>query len=40
LQTSSSEIVVTWDTFVDVEEQDRSMHSTGITRYMVSIGKR
>ncbi|XP_052095905.1 uncharacterized protein LOC127731087 [Mytilus californianus] len=37
-QTSSSDISITWDSFIDVEEHDKSMHSTGISKYVVSVG--
>ncbi|CAC5375358.1 unnamed protein product [Mytilus coruscus] len=37
-QTSSSDLYVAWDSFIDVEEQDHSMHSSGIRQYSISIG--
>ncbi|XP_071153805.1 uncharacterized protein [Mytilus edulis] len=37
-QTSSSDISITWDSFIDVEEHDKAMHSTGISKYVVSVG--
>ena len=38
-QTSSSDIFVSWDSFTDVEEQGNSMHSSGINKYLISVGK-
>ncbi|CAG2198378.1 unnamed protein product [Mytilus edulis] len=38
-QTSSSDIFVTWDSFIDVEEAGYSSHSSGVSRYLVSVGK-
>ena len=38
-QTSSSDIFVSWDSFTDVEEQRNSMHSSGINKYLISVGK-
>ncbi|CAC5401969.1 unnamed protein product [Mytilus coruscus] len=37
-QISSSDISITWDSFMDVEEHEKSMHSTGISKYVVSVG--
>ncbi|XP_078661603.1 uncharacterized protein LOC144905733 [Branchiostoma floridae x Branchiostoma belcheri] len=37
-QSSSSEIVVRWDSFVDLEEHGTSRHVSGIRTYMCAIG--
>ncbi|XP_078621331.1 uncharacterized protein LOC144887808 [Branchiostoma floridae x Branchiostoma japonicum] len=37
-QSSSSEIVVKWDSFVDLEEHGTSHHISGIRTYMCAIG--
>ncbi|XP_076075248.1 uncharacterized protein LOC143046131 isoform X2 [Mytilus galloprovincialis] len=37
-QTSSSDITVSWDSFIDVEEESHAMHSSGIKQYFISIG--
>ncbi|CAG2197001.1 unnamed protein product [Mytilus edulis] len=37
-QTSSSDLYVAWDSFIDVEEPDHSMHFSGIRQYSISIG--
>ncbi|XP_078578622.1 uncharacterized protein LOC144863374 [Branchiostoma floridae x Branchiostoma japonicum] len=37
-QTSTSEMIVYWDAFVDVEEHGRSSHHSGIHKYEVAIG--
>ncbi|CAC5375018.1 unnamed protein product [Mytilus coruscus] len=37
-QTTSSDIFITWDSFIDVEEAGYSSHSSGVSRYLVSIG--
>ncbi|XP_076075242.1 uncharacterized protein LOC143046127 [Mytilus galloprovincialis] len=37
-QTSSSDLYVAWDSFIDVEDTDHSMHFSGIRQYSISIG--
>ncbi|XP_072048763.1 uncharacterized protein [Amphiura filiformis] len=37
-QISTSEVVVQWDSFVDVEEHARSPHHSGIKHYEIAIG--
>ncbi|XP_072048762.1 uncharacterized protein [Amphiura filiformis] len=37
-QISTSEVVVQWDSFVDVEEYARSPHHSGIKHYEIAIG--
>ncbi|KAL5006990.1 hypothetical protein ScPMuIL_015796 [Solemya velum] len=37
-QTSSTDMTVTWDSFIDIEEESQTLHSSGITTYQVAIG--
>lgn len=38
-QSSTSDLYVSWDSFVDVEEYDQAVHSSGIKEYQVGLGK-
>ncbi|XP_076113981.1 uncharacterized protein LOC143082265 [Mytilus galloprovincialis] len=37
-QSSSSDIFVSWDSFTDVEEYKKTVHSSGIKEYQIGIG--
>ena len=38
-KTTTSDIVVNWDSFVDVEEENYAVHHSGIQSYDVAIGQ-
>ncbi|XP_070570802.1 uncharacterized protein [Ptychodera flava] len=37
-QTSNSELVISWESFVDVEEEDQTTHYSGVRKYEYAIG--
>jgi hypothetical protein len=39
LQSSSSDIFVSWESFTDVEEYKKTVHKSGIKEYQVGVGR-
>ena len=39
LQVSTTELMVSWESFTDVEEHGESPHHSGIKEYQFAIGK-
>ena len=39
LQSSSSDIFVSWESFTDVEEYKKTVHTSGIKEYQVGVGR-
>ena len=39
LQSSSSDIFVSWESFTDVEEYKKTVHKSGIKKYQVGVGR-
>ena len=38
-QSSSTDLTVNWKSFIDVEEEGNSVHSSGIAFYEIALGK-